>query len=1456
MAFIHYPDITDPDFHDKIYWKKEFHNTETSIDHQYKSMDEACNPSNIFTLQLPQEFIRNFISPETPYNGVLLMHGTGVGKTCASLGIAESLRDYIHKMGKMIYVIASETVCDNFRRELYYEEKALRERKLHLPAGSLHCVGNRYFPPPNKENLAKERAVNMLINQYYMMSGSQAFCNMVDHDKAKGSELKDEINHDYILNKFADSLIIIDEAHNLTRDTENETEKEKETSRVVKPSASGKLKLKKPIIEVSDAVLKSNKPDSDSDSDSESTTIRSDDKEDKEDKEEQEEYDKQNALLQKKQRQQSKYNLYEMLKIILPILRKHKKKMKIVMLTATPMKDKPLNIVQILEILNLNDYVEIDKKRLFPESNAEIDNETFTDKFDEKYLKQVAKGYISYIRSNNPITFPESLLPKDLRGISYIYQPNPLLNIKGQPFEEKGILKTYKTLNSRTQFNLLKCEMSLYQYKSYLSLFNTGEDVNPKNETDLQIASIITLPSSSNDLNLITTSDSSATFTKSFDSCFTVITKTEIIGGKKKNIISYKINEQILNSFGNFLRIDDYEIKIEGKNKKFQGLPLYSSKLSLFIQYVNTSPGIVFAYCYFKDMGVVLISLILEANGYVHYHKDLRFGGDGRPIQLYNLFKQDIEPIRSHTVRNNFRCAVCGLLFDQCRSKYKEKKDETEDDDDDVVEDESNKDDAESSIIPHKFIQATYVFYTGDSKMTDSHRLFSDVILTDGNKHGQKIKIIVGTRVISEGVDYKNVRQVHILNPWHNNTRIYQAIGRGIRYCGHVSLSESERNCTVFKYSSTVPDYNFFEPYVHDMSDLNQVINYRNGTPSGIIKRQLLSETIDERYYRRAISKDIYIKRVERALKKIAIDCQFNKNLNFYPMVEGRVAYDRDYSRECDYDKCDYQCEGFQKDIRYIIIGIKRIKKDEDKVDDLGLQTEDDELQPENDELQPEEISHTYRIQSHSLYNDSEWHDDTEEINEDKSEILGLIIDHYKIDLKEDAEFTFEQLYRAMEKILNVRTLSDGTNVIYDDFPVTDEESKIDISTYNIYFAKPQIDIAKIVIKQIFQRTYVMNIEGIIYFIHKINKKIDIPFIYSALDQITGTGLSSAIKQGILPEIVFDRYNRPGIIIYRKGYYIFQPNELKYQSAPLSFRIKPYMTRISSIVPYKEVKVISNEIFTNTYEELLKFNGKMVKEYKDNKGFNYADTVIQIHKFLDRLIIILQAYLIEQIIIERRTYALLSEIIIEYYQHNQLLQKNDEGQFYHLLIDIGVRKFNDDTNTWETDNYESKIKLLRPVSKVFGFLATTGSRMSGMESFDGDTLFSQIKKSINTFLKSSVNDSGTLKKQLIFKIGIPTDISDGNTRKGTYTKCQAGTLQQQPKLKVLLETLIKDSMKNLIRNNPDLHLSDRFKAGLSKNISNDCELIENFCRILDLYDQEKQWFLNYIWSIVHFNKIE
>lgn len=73
---------------------------------------------------------------------------------------------------------------------------------------------------------------------------------------------------------------------------------------------------------------------------------------------------------------------------------------------------------------------------------------------------------------------------------------------------------------------------------------------------------------------------------------------------------------------------------------------------------------------------------------------------------------------------------------------------------------------------------------------------------SSANKNGKLIKIIMITSAGSEGLDLKNVRQVHIMEPYWNEVRTEQVIGRAVRVNSHKELEKKEQDVTVFRYFS------------------------------------------------------------------------------------------------------------------------------------------------------------------------------------------------------------------------------------------------------------------------------------------------------------------------------------------------------------------------------------------------------------------------------------------------------------------------------------------------------------------------------------------------------------------------------------------------------------------------------------------------------------------------------
>lgn len=103
----------------------------------------------------------------------------------------------------------------------------------------------------------------------------------------------------------------------------------------------------------------------------------------------------------------------------------------------------------------------------------------------------------------------------------------------------------------------------------------------------------------------------------------------------------------------------------------------------------------------------------------------------------------------------------------------------------------------------------------------------------------------------SEGLNLKNVRQVHIMDPHWNDVRIEQAIGRAIRQGSHLDLPIEDRYVDVYRYLS--------------------IKKNENG---------MTAQTSDEIIYELAKDKYLLISSFMDVLKEVAVDCELFANHN------------------------------------------------------------------------------------------------------------------------------------------------------------------------------------------------------------------------------------------------------------------------------------------------------------------------------------------------------------------------------------------------------------------------------------------------------------------------------------------------------------------------------------------------------------------------------------------------
>jgi len=330
-----YPKIKDPNFSDKIDKKYKKY----TIPKKKKTFKQICFPKE-FKLTLPQQFLAQYINPNTPYKGVLVYHRIGAGKTCTAVNICESW-----KGKRKIIVVTPASLKGNFRTEL------------RSP-----CAGNNYLTkrerkqlselhPSSKEYRDIINRSDKRINKYYTLYSYNKFVDLAEYD---------ELN-------LNNTLLVIDEIQNMVSET-------------------GKF-----------------------------------------------------------------------YKVLYDTIQDAPSSLRMVLLSATPMFDKPVEIALTMNLLRIPFEFETGRhfENTFIEKKEKPHGKITFNAKNLDIFKERIKGYVSYFRGAPPYTFPEAI-------VRYV-----------------------------------KCEMSDFQYKSYLTVLETEKrktHKKKKRHRGFRSGSILELP--------------------------------------------------------------------------------------------------------------------------------------------------------------------------------------------------------------------------------------------------------------------------------------------------------------------------------------------------------------------------------------------------------------------------------------------------------------------------------------------------------------------------------------------------------------------------------------------------------------------------------------------------------------------------------------------------------------------------------------------------------------------------------------------------------------------------------------------------------------------------------------------------------------------------------------------------------------------------------------------------
>ena len=230
--------------------------------------------SKSFSLMIHQQIVRDYINIYTPYRGLLLYHGLGAGKTCASIGIAEGMKN-----NNQVYIFTPASLRANYISELkscgdpiyklnqYWEkintignphlEKALSEI-LNIPVAFIRKQkfawmvnvtkpsNYKTFSPEDQDSINKQ--IEQMIQKKYRFFNYNGMRNshldnlireasggieeeedVEDQDEEGGESKNKDKPINTTINPFDNKVIIIDEAHNFVSRIVNKLKTKKKT---------------------------------------------------------------------------------------------------------------------------------------------------------------------------------------------------------------------------------------------------------------------------------------------------------------------------------------------------------------------------------------------------------------------------------------------------------------------------------------------------------------------------------------------------------------------------------------------------------------------------------------------------------------------------------------------------------------------------------------------------------------------------------------------------------------------------------------------------------------------------------------------------------------------------------------------------------------------------------------------------------------------------------------------------------------------------------------------------------------------------------------------------------------------------------------------------------------------------------------------------------------------------
>ena len=864
--------------------------------------DNIGKSSKGFDLLTHQKIVRDYINLYTPYRGVLLFHGLGSGKTLSSIAIAEGMKDV-----KKIIVMTPASLRANYVEELkkagdvYYKKNQFWEwiqsnndvemiktlsAILNLPQEYIKKQKGAWLinvsKPSNYDSLKDEEKISLDKQINEMISTKYTFIN---YNGLRAKKLND-LTSGYTKNLFDNSVVIIDEAHNLISRIVNKLKKEKdipEDDRGEKEHLPTNLatKLYEYLMSANNAkiVLLSGTP-----------VIN---------------YPNEFAILFNILRGYIKtwkipLNIKTTNKINKEVLQKmllgekshdyldYSPTSKILTITRNPFgfknrikktgeyqgvsthkKDEKGNNTfetdfisddefetKIISILKRNDIqvvsngIKIYNMKALPDKIEHFYSRFIEDSTGDlknvDALKRRIIGLSSYFRSAQ-----ENLLPKYNKelGVDYHVVRVPMSNYQFKIYEAARIKerKSEKPKKNKPGSDL---EDHNSTYKIFSRLFCNYVMPNRPLPNDAEFTAPEQTEGDGDKDNLGAIANIGNVSNKGIEQLITQSRKEEAkqdVSGEEEGEIE---GDEVLDKIGGETykqRIDKTLAQLKEKSDEFltpEALQTYSPKFLHMLENIQDDEhkGLHLIYSQFRTLeGIGIFSLVLEKNGFARFTIKKNESG---------AWKIDIPD-------TDLGKPTYALYTGTETSEEKE-------------------------IIRH--------IYNGEWDLVPD--TISSVLtsISNNNNTGEIIKVLMITSSGSEGINLRNTRYVHIMEPYWHPVRTEQVVGRARRICSHNSLPEELQTVEVFIYLMTFTD----EQLKSDEAIELKKKDLSRKTPKVPI-------TSDQNLFEISEIKANLNTQLVEAVKETSFDCYIYSNgkcINFSNPSNDKFSYVPDYAAQ------------------------------------------------------------------------------------------------------------------------------------------------------------------------------------------------------------------------------------------------------------------------------------------------------------------------------------------------------------------------------------------------------------------------------------------------------------------------------------------------------------------------------------------------------------------------------